>query len=352
MENWEVLLRAATGLLISQGENGLKLAIGLLPAYVCRSLEEREVVREFVRTSARLDEAFKILKERLDNPIDEYASILRFCDLKWSPGVAIGDYYYSLLKAAGRARITVRTVCVMLIAQLPKEIQGRLKTDLAEKAEMNEAEGSAFVVKVKTLLVERGLPLDMGYRDFVKIAIVEQPRLAASIQDEGSDTLKVNPEQDVLKVRRDSRKYPTNANKQREIRPKFECYICKSKGDSWKYCPKRTCAISGTQGHDADRCYTADQGGPRTKGKIYTEENDEHENCVSPLVSNNGEETRALLDTGASPAVIDENTLQELGLGNTLKEGFGRVYGLCKNPITVIGSARLTVDVGDGQQVD
>ena len=59
VENWELLFRAATGPLVAQGENGLKLAMGMLPAYICRSVEEREVVRVVVQASTTLDEAFK-----------------------------------------------------------------------------------------------------------------------------------------------------------------------------------------------------------------------------------------------------------------------------------------------------
>ena len=66
----------------------------------------------------------------------------------------------------------VRTDCVMLTGQLPTTAQ--------QNEEMNKA-GAKFVVKVKILL-ERGLPLVKVYRDFGKIAMVEQPTLAVSIR--------------------------------------------------------------------------------------------------------------------------------------------------------------------------
>ena len=93
--------------------------------------------------------------------------------MKWRPGETIGDYYYSLRKEAKRANLSVRTICVLLTAQLPKEIQGKIKSELAEKENVSEAEGGELIVKIKGLLSERALPLDKGYRDLGKVEIRE-----------------------------------------------------------------------------------------------------------------------------------------------------------------------------------
>ena len=49
----------------------------MLPAYVCRSLEEKEVAREAVLGKDSLEEAFNLLKKRLDPPIDEFEAVAR-----------------------------------------------------------------------------------------------------------------------------------------------------------------------------------------------------------------------------------------------------------------------------------
>ena len=118
----------------------------MFPAYVCGNVEEREVVKEVVGKSETLDEAFKTLKERIDPPIDEYTSTQRFSELKWSPGNIIGDYYYSLLREAKRAKLWVKMVCILLTVKLLKAVQSILKAYLAEKEERSEADGGTFIV--------------------------------------------------------------------------------------------------------------------------------------------------------------------------------------------------------------
>ena len=155
--------------------------------------------------------------------------------MKWRPGETIGDYYYSLRKEAKRANLSVRTTCVLLTAQLPKEIQGKIKSELAEKENVNEAEGGELIVKIKVLLSERGLPVDKGYRDLGKVEIAEvEPSFKAFESQEvgGKDEV-----QDILITRRDTNKYVRSGYKPRDARQRFECYICKSRAHGWKVCP-------------------------------------------------------------------------------------------------------------------
>ena len=57
-EDWKPLFIAAVTLLTAK-ENGEKLAIGLLPAYVNRRPAERELVKEVIEKCETLDDAFK-----------------------------------------------------------------------------------------------------------------------------------------------------------------------------------------------------------------------------------------------------------------------------------------------------
>ena len=69
IDDWEPLFRAAvTSLLLRQ--DGLKLAIGLLPAYLTRRPAEVELAKEVINTET-LDEAFALLRT-LDDPVDTY----------------------------------------------------------------------------------------------------------------------------------------------------------------------------------------------------------------------------------------------------------------------------------------
>ena len=55
IEDWEPLFRAAVGHIIAQGEAGVKTAVSMLPAFVCRRLVEIEVSKEAVKCD-NLDE--------------------------------------------------------------------------------------------------------------------------------------------------------------------------------------------------------------------------------------------------------------------------------------------------------
>ena len=76
--SWEKLFRAAVTSLLAQ-EGGEKLAVGLLPAYVCRRPAERELVKYIVSETTKLEEAFQILISNLDPPIDPQQSIVNLC---------------------------------------------------------------------------------------------------------------------------------------------------------------------------------------------------------------------------------------------------------------------------------
>ena len=65
----------------------------------------------------------------------------------------------------------------------------------------------------------------------------------------------------------------------------------------------------------------------------------------------NGKSVTVILYSGAGPSVLDYETLNELGLGLTeyLQENPSQIYGFSQAPVVVIGSADLTVDLGDNQ---
>ena len=69
IEDCEKLFRAAVASLLTQ-EGGQRLAISMLPAYVCRRVAEREIVREVVSETGDLDQTFKTLRDNLDTPVD------------------------------------------------------------------------------------------------------------------------------------------------------------------------------------------------------------------------------------------------------------------------------------------
>lgn len=104
--------------------------------------------------------------------MEEYETTKRFHAMLWRPGEQVDDFMAALYKQAKRARYHIRTACVTVTAQLPKEVQGKSKSWIADREEVNEVAGREFLVKVKEWLTERGIATDLGYRDFDKVAVI------------------------------------------------------------------------------------------------------------------------------------------------------------------------------------
>ena len=83
IEDCQPLFYAAVGPLLAQGEGGVKIAISMLPGFVCRSLEEKEVAKEAVLGKDTLERAFEQLKEP---PIDEFEALRRVNEMKCCRG--------------------------------------------------------------------------------------------------------------------------------------------------------------------------------------------------------------------------------------------------------------------------
>ena len=74
---------------------------------------------------------------------------------------------------------------------------------------------------------------------------------------------------------------------------------------------------------------------PRSSRDVYQVSGSE--GAVALRVMIEGQEVAAILDTGATPCVIDKGTASSLKLDKRIIYEHGRVYGLCNNPIQVIG---------------
>ena len=85
IEDWERLFRAAVVPLLAQ-DGGERLAIIMLPAFVCRRVAERKIAREVVNEAQTIDEAFKTLRDNLDPPVDGMNAMQEIRDKDWETG--------------------------------------------------------------------------------------------------------------------------------------------------------------------------------------------------------------------------------------------------------------------------
>ena len=125
-------------------------------------------------------------------------------------------------------------------------------------------------------------------------------------------------------------------------------YIC---GDNhfWKYCPQKRCPACGQKGHKLQDCKSSKSG--RDGHRVFVARTDQSSPELSVVLSVkiNGNPVTVILDSGAGPSVLDYETLSELGLTKYLQDNSSQIYGHSQAPVTVIGSADLTVDLGDNQ---
>ena len=353
IEEWQPLFEAGVRTLVARGTEGEVLAIGLLPAYINRRTAERELVKEVVRDCTKLVDAFKVLVDTLDPPVDKYQYIQEMCRLDWVPGVLVDDYFFELKRLGVKACADVRFVCSLFVSQLPKEVQNKAKSWLADCDELVDSSLRAFVKEVKGWLVERGLPLNRGSRHFVgavRSGGTDQP---------GTVSGPTAPVHDCSAGPTTCELTPTAEGEDREvISPKVfalqkkkgrgpRCYICDSPDHLMNKCPSRHCAKCGRKGHSARDCGSRQKVYHVTDGGGGTSEQ-----AVTMRVQLDGSGVAALLDSGASMSVIDERSVLDANLGHKVQysNDLDAVSGVGGQAV-VIGSLSVRVNVGDGQAV-
>ena len=112
-----------------------------------------------------LAEAFGLLKT-LDDPIDPYEAMQHLCRANWLCHEKIDGFYYHLKKKAKQANAKLELICSILTGQLPKQIQGTVKAFYVKKKDYNgtisELNACLLIMRVKQLLKEHGIALDIG----------------------------------------------------------------------------------------------------------------------------------------------------------------------------------------------
>ena len=354
IEDWKPLFEAGVATLLANGPKGEALAIGLLPAYVNRRTAERELVREVLRDCKDLKTAFEVLISTLDPPVDKYQYMQEMCRLDWIPGVQVDDFFYELKRLGVKAAANLSFVCSLFVSQLPKDIQSKAKTWLADQAQLSDSSLRTFVKEVKSWMVERGLPLDRGSRNFVgAVRQQESDRVASasgpSSSERDSSVGPAIPDPGAAAYGDDGDATPPRVYAVHKKRGKgSQCYLCNSPDHLMYKCPSRHCAKCGKKGHSAKDC--------RSGQKVYhvssgNEGTDEH--AVTLGVQFDGAHVAALLDSGASMSVIDERSVLGAKLGNKVKytNDLDSVSGVGGKAM-VLGNLSVDVDVGDGQKVN
>lgn len=334
IDEWKPLFVAGVSTLLAQGKSGQALAVGMLPAYLNRRPAERELVRQVVKDCDSVDEAFRILISTLDPPLDKYQCMQEMCRLDWVPGVQVDDFFFQLKKLGVHASADLSFVCSLFVSQLPKEVQPKAKSWLADCQLLTEEKARELLAAVKGWLVERGLPLDRGARNFVGMVAGRSDDVCSrgSTEDREGPGACASPDVCAVQGKRGERR----------------CYICNSPEHIMYRCPSRHCAKCGKKGHSAKMC--------SSKTKVFLVHENEQlgssEHAVTLGVILDNSRTSAMLDSGASMSVVDESSVADLGLSHKVEfsSDLDSVTGV-GGPVVVLGSLTVRVDAGDGQQV-
>ena len=248
-------------------------------------------------------------------------------------GETIDDFFNRLKNSATAAAAPLKMVCSILVSQLPESIQGTLHTWVDEREAIEAKDAPAFLVKVKTALMEKRIPLDHGYKDMTRIAYMtldeqpvprELPDLECNARTEIAASNSSDETRTINAAYRD-RRGPSNKKRSayyadntkgygtitRGPSSRVGCFVCGSSRHFMVHCPEKHCPKCGKKGHELRAC--PDSGSRKiftTSAPVRTT----RETSVVITVSLNGKQTDAMLGTGADPSVVDRVKLRGLGI--------------------------------------
>ena len=160
----------------------------MLPAYVNRTFEDRECVREIVKTADTASEALDALAATLDPPIDQYSSRQALCRLTWQPGESIDHLYFKAKRLAAEAGVDLKFVASLIASQLPRDVESKIKGTVVEiDSDLEGAASRKLLTDIKRLLNDHGHALDKGSLDIEQIVKVASLSAQPSTEPPVSD---------------------------------------------------------------------------------------------------------------------------------------------------------------------
>ena len=251
----------------------------------------------------------------------------------------------------------------IFVSQLPISVQRPLRDWLDAQGEVGTKEARKLLIKVKSALVQKEIPMDFGYRELGRIALLEQENGPVDpVKPESKYQNEVTNDQDTVYVTakeeyrgatsyrgygrgrgKAGRSYSGNQLRN----PKNTRYICNSDRHFMARRPDRHCPKCGEKGHPVWDCHYTGTG--RKVLNATTRHAVVRNAAVMIPVKWDNKAINVLIETGADPSVVDRDTFERMGISYTAKED--RVYGLGRASLAVCGTARVSIDVGDNRWI-
>ena len=345
IEDWRHLFEASTQHMLA-ADGGEKRAIQLLPAYLNRDIADREAVRDIVKSANSLEEALNNLAGVLDPPMDTFTAMQEVSRLHWQPGQDIGEYFFSLKRKATYAKLGLKHVASLLAAQVPRDVQTRIKADVTGiNDSLEHADAHKLIRSVKAELAEKGYALNKGNRNFesiTKVAVIEH--------DDAKDDDNLVPANQVAYLKGQPNNWRSKQTDKSRFAGGSGCHICGGR-HAWRFCPEKRCPSCGQKGYILKDCSAKKPSSDSRK--IFCVGQPQPLDCLGVVlpVKINGKSVSALLDSGAGPSVMDLQTVRNLGLQEHMRSISNKIFGLTQEPVNVVGRLEVLLDLGDNQIV-
>ena len=204
-----------------------------------------------------------------------------------------------------------------------------------------------MTAEIRKALLCKGIPLDMGYNGIGSEKVFQIRQVKEELPEE-QRVVQSDEDQQVAYVSR------SHVKGRGKVEPKhLEVFYRDTYGEQGHFvrtCPdKKKCTSCGRWGHRAS--YWRNKSGQYYASKTSHSSRDVYqvsgsEQAVTLKVMIEGQEVAAMLDTGATPCVIDKSTTNNLGLCRRLVHERSKVYGLCNDAVQVLGHVMATIKVG------
>ena len=165
ISDWRVIFEASTEQLRA-AENGERHVLQMLPAYVNRSMADKVLVQDVVKSVDTVKQALDILAEMLDPPSDQYSAMQFLSLTSWQAGERIEDFFFATKHKAVEANVDMKFVAHLIAGQLPREVEAKIKKTVINIApELEGEDGRKMLIAIKRELQEKGYSLDCGNRN-------------------------------------------------------------------------------------------------------------------------------------------------------------------------------------------